>query len=417
MQKKAIQEILESGHIDATLQQNSSHHNQIRSLQHLLHDLGFSRELNWERYGADGYYGASTCAAVKAFCLQNGLEGDGTRVTREIGLALVRGWEELNGSVASGDAGSTSRPAGGPSGLPVLAMQEREEKGRKRLYLAGPMGRVCFTVHKKGVFCIGGQKPGDFIRDNREQLLGLGLSDSGVNTIAAVSANEGRLDAVNTWDNCFLSFGMFQWTLGAGDQKGELAALLEKIREKGPQVFDTYFGRYGLGSSASDGVLGYLTLNGRRLDTAEGKEALRRHEWAYLFWGAGQDPLVQAVQIEHALSRINGFYKSERYRIGAFFIGDIVTSEFGVALVLDNHVNRPGYVAGCLEQALEESGLKDPGGWGSWEEGHFLNQYLAIRKGYGKYPMTDAGNRGEKIRGYVEEGLISERRGSFSWPG
>ena len=43
MQKKAIQEILESGHIDATLQQNSSHHNQIRSLQHLLHDLGFSR--------------------------------------------------------------------------------------------------------------------------------------------------------------------------------------------------------------------------------------------------------------------------------------------------------------------------------------------------------------------------------------
>ena len=145
-------------------------------------------------------------------------------------------------------------------GLPVLAMQEREGKGEESgSILRGPWAGVCFTVHKKGVFCIGGQKPGDFIRDNREQLLGLGLSDSGVNTIAAVSANEGRLDAVNTWDKCFLSFGMFQWTLGGrGSERGTGRPSGENQGKRDPRSLIPISGDMGSAALPLTGFSGIL---------------------------------------------------------------------------------------------------------------------------------------------------------------
>ena len=158
---------------------------------------------------------------------------------------------------------------------------------------------------------------------------------------------------------------------------------------------------------------GYFALNGRKISLPEEKEVLRSPVWAYRFWRAGSDPVVQAVEVTHALSRLATFYRSKRVKVAGQPISELVTSEFGVALLLDNHVNRPGYVVPCLEAAIEGTGLTSPGGWATHEERRLIEAYLAVRKSYGKYPMTDAATRAAVTRKYLEQGVISDERGSF----
>ena len=67
-----------------------------------------------------------------------------------------------------------------------------------------------------------------------------------MNVMVAVSKNEGNLDAINTWDNAFMTFGMFQWTIGASSDKGELAALVKKIKDVNLEKFTELFGNHGL---------------------------------------------------------------------------------------------------------------------------------------------------------------------------
>ena len=73
---------------------------------------------------------------------------------------------------------------------------------------------------------------------------------------------------------------------------------------------------------------------------------------AYRFWRAAQEPDVQAVQIEHAISRLKNFYWKESNSVMGYSLNKVITSSYGVALLLDNHVNRPSWVAKCVEQAM-----------------------------------------------------------------
>ena len=228
----------------------------------------------------------------------------------------------------------------------------------------------------------------------------------------AVSDNEGNLDAVNTWDNSFLSFGMFQWTIGADSSRGELAAFLKKLKEKAPDAFWKYFGNYGLDvSDETHDVSGFVTLEGTKIRRPSQKDNFRSPEWGYRFWQAGRDNQVKSAQVEHALSRLERFYWKKA--INDLSIADIITSEFGVGLLLDNHVNRPGYVAKCVREAYRNTNLGDPKSWTTNEERKLLKEYLRIRKTFGNSPMTDAEKREKATRKYLRNGTISDERGSF----
>lgn len=296
-----------------------------------------------------------------------------------------------------------------------LTIREAEEKGKPRVYVSDGVDAVRFTMFKKGIFYMGNQKVIDAVENNSEALRGLGLTESALNVMTAVSENEGNLDAVNTWDNSFMTFGMFQWTVGAGADPGELAALVQKIKTADPEVFDTYYGRRGLDIQPVNEISGYFMLDGKVLKVPADKERLRSLEWAYYFWKSGHDPLVQSVQIQHALSRIGTFYKSGAYRPHGYYISGLITSEYGVGLLLDNHVNRPGYVKACIEEAMKRSGLMDPALWGTEEEMRVIEEYLKVRAEYGKYPMTDADKRAAVTKKYLDKGIISAERGSFKY--
>jgi hypothetical protein len=231
--------------------------------------------------------------------------------------------------------------------------------------------------------------------------------------MVAVSENEGNLDAVNTWDNSFMTFGMFQWTAGARSDPGELAALLQKIKDTDDAVFQKYFGRHALDVIDANEISGFFTLDGQKLATSSLKERLRTYEWAFYFWLAGQDPLVQSIEVQHALSRINTFYRSGGYRVKGHFIADLVTSEYGMGLLLDNHVNRPAYIKPCLVKAMDQTGLTSPQNWGTGAERRLINAYLKIRETHGRSPMTHAARRAAVTKRYLDTGIISDERGSF----
>ena len=270
-------------------------------------------------------------------------------------------------------------------------------------------------LHRKGMYRVGFQEPETFISNHREKLLEVNLTDSEMNVIFATSENEGNLDAVNTWDNQFISFGMFQWTAGSPGKPGELPALLQIIKSRYPDDFQHYWGQFGLDVLDANHKTGWFSYRGKKLTSAADKTMLREHIWAYRFARAGADIEIQAAQILHAINRINQFYFVRSSKLNGYALSDLITSEYGVALMLDNHVNRPGYLRGCVAAAIERSNLTADilAQGGDEEEQLVVKNYLDIRQTYGKYPMTDARQRASVSRGYVVDEIISDNRGSF----
>lgn len=272
--------------------------------------------------------------------------------------------------------------------------------------------------HKGGLYNNGQTGISDFI--NKNYLRFPDCSDALLRVMAAVSQNEGKYEAVNTWDEAFLSFGIFQWTSGVGSAAGELPALIHRLQERHRETFDQYFGRYNLGLTAiqeasASPANGYFTLSGTPLIVPAAKAVLRSLPWAYRFWLSGQDDNVREAQTRHAMERINLFYHNDCRKIGGFFVSDYVTSEYGVALMLDEHVNRPGHVPLTMSNAVKllrgQAAVDKPQNWGDNEERLLLQKYLNLRL---RTSMTDSAKRAECIAGYVKNDLLSDKRHSFS---
>ena len=270
-------------------------------------------------------------------------------------------------------------------------------------------------LHRKGLYRVGLHEPENYIVNQRVKLQEVNLTDSEMNVIFATSENEGNLDAVNTWDNQFISFGMFQWTAGGAGKPGELPVLLKIIKDSYPDNFQHYWGQFGLDVVDVGNKTGWFSYRGNKLVSSADKSILREHIWAYRFARAGADIEVQAAQIRHAVNRIRQFYFTSSSKLRGYSLADLITSEYGVALLLDNHVNRPGYVHSCVAEALERSNLSagELARGGDEDEQLVIKNYLDVRETYGKYPMTDARQRAAVTRGYVVDGIISTSRGSL----
>ena len=280
-----------------------------------------------------------------------------------------------------------------------------------------PDGTQFGKKFKLGAFNFGTTSIADFVSSNAAMFSG--LSPSRLRVMSAVSANEGKLESFNTWDNSFMTFGALQWTLGAGTAAGELAALLNRLKTANPDVFNECFGQFGLDISVGTfqpGITptGFVLLNGAKLLSVTQKQQLRTLEWAFRFWKAGANNVVRQIQIQHASDRIDLFYRSPRHMIGSRFIADYVTSEFGVALILDQHVNRPGNVPATIASAVTkfvaQLGSDNPASWGDAEETDLLNIYIQLRA---NTTMTDSTDRANRIRQAVAAGKASNKRGSF----
>ena len=134
---------------------------------------------------------------------------------------------------------------------------------------------------RRGVFNNGKTSIGEFVRRNQNRFTH--VAPSQLRVMEAVSENEGNLEAINTWDNSFLTFGVFQWTAGAGDSAGELPALLNRLKQADESVFNQCFRQFGLdvyGIKSSPGRVprGFFLLNGTPIRKRQQKEQLRTLE-------------------------------------------------------------------------------------------------------------------------------------------
>ncbi|WP_432787794.1 hypothetical protein [Novosphingobium rhizosphaerae] len=216
---------------------------------------------------------------------------------------------------------------------------------------------------------------------------------------------------MNSYDNAHLSVGICQWTAGADGAPGELAVLLRRIHAADPATYDDCFGRYGLVPAQMAGeAAGLLTLGGQTLDTGDKKRVLRSPEWAWRFWRAGHHPSVRLAQAVLAADRTKHFLDRE---IAGHRVADWLSSELGVALLLDEHVNRPGHVPGTLAQAINQlsADQRDCTAWQPAQERALVDAYLAQRA---TTTMTHAKERGEAILVLARAGKLSDQRGSFS---
>jgi len=311
----------------------------------------------------------------------------------------------------------------GETGFVAAQFIRRDGSGGGTFHFEGnkavaPDGTVFGKKFQQGIFNVGDTSIGDFVRDNPNSFPN--LSASGLRVMSAVSVNEGKLEAINTFDNAFLTFGCFQWTVGTGDAAGELPAMVNVLKQTDPGVFNQLLGQFGLeiasvNSSPGQTPTGFFSLNGTVINTAAAKEnKLRTLEKAFRFFRAGQDDTMRRVEIEYAASRIDLFYREAHHKINNLFIGDFVSSEFGVALILDEHVNRPGHVpstlAGAVTQFINATGKNNPATWNTQDELNLLNIYVQRRN---QTNMNDSENRAKRIRQAVANGLASDQRGSF----
>jgi hypothetical protein len=241
---------------------------------------------------------------------------------------------------------------------------------------------------------------------------GVPVSASAQRVLQAVLANEGCMEAINSYDSAFLSFGVLQWTAGSGGAPGELAALLARLRQGDAAAFEEYFHSFGLDLAMAGGsgatATGHLSLDGRTLDSPAAKEVLRSGLWAYRFWRAGHGDAVRRCQLEHAAARLDTV---RGLAVARGTVKDYVTSECGVALLLDQHVNRPAHVQGTLGRAvaafIAQGAAADPVGWTGDDEARLIELYLRERA---STSMTDSDGRAERIR---SSGLVATVRGSF----
>ena len=333
-----------------------------------------------------------------------GTQGEWLRVSTTIDGQIRLGWvsAQFVHVVAPPPAAGGGNPVPPPDDIahPVTVQDGKA---------IAPDGQVFAHSFQLGFFTLGSTSLVDWLTVNPTPA---GVTPSMVRTVRACSLNEGKLEAINSYDNAFLSFGMLQWTAGTDGDAGELAALLALLKSTDADAFQTYFRRYGLDIRVSSAAspTGVLLLNGTPLDSAGLKSQLRAAPWCYRFWRAGHDDVMRRCELIHAAARIEQFHQKH---VAGLTVADWLNSEYGIALVLDEHVNRPGHVPGTLQTAIDNlpgPGDPDPANWTDVQERQLIDLYIGARDNTN---MTNPKLRAANITRCVHDGVLSAKRGSF----
>lgn len=399
-----------------------------------------------------GVTGKTTQEALRNFALRKGLSSDGYQLTENLAKALLADLYQLygdglskislnpgnpsnpwtntgnTGNTNTGNTGNTGNTNTGNTGnnggtnIPITnptignGLQVNDLGGT--VVISDGSRQVQFRKHQPiGVSTPGFNSLVTFVEQNKDRLVELDLTYSALQVIEAIAKNEGRMDAINSYDKGVMSIGTYQWTLGRDDKAGELPALLKKFRDQFPDSFRRHFEPIGLNVSPdTNTTYGFLTLNNYPVNSIPAKEQFRDPSWGFRFWRALQEPDFQAVQVEHALDRLKNFYWKPSYAVFGNLLSTVITSAYGVALLLDNHVNRPAWIKPCVELAMQQTGLSNPSMFTDQNEKDLIKAYLNVRHTYSDgsiAPMTKSLIRAQSIYAEVQAGRLSEARGSF----
>jgi len=233
--------------------------------------------------------------------------------------------------------------------------------------------------------------------------------------LVAMSENEGKMDAVQSYDSEVITAGAMQKTVKDTrglEGKGELSAQFAKFRDSHADLYEKYAMNCGWtveGTGASS-VIYYsnnILTQGNKI-TSSALKTLLRQECSERNFGAmvHNKPLAALLKVlilpEYLDIQVLDFI--ERLHVAecnvvtseGIKIKEFVKSNFGRAVVLDHSVNRPGFVAPDFTKAINNFHTNnptvslDPGTWGNnhdMNETKLLEEYKLTRR------MTDSSLR------------------------
>jgi len=286
-------------------------------------------------------------------------------------------------------AAKADQPAEPPGGLHRIVLGRDVSVGAVGSLIKGFLGAGSF----------GRLSPRTFIAANIGRLNP--TNDAGLNArleiVRAIAVNEGRLDAAQMQDSGIISVGLQQWT---APNELELPALLFRFRVAEPDEFALFFRLYRLdvrpaGQDPNGNPrfrLQRILPNGTAQDLAkqdvagffEGTKAKGvttfRSDWvARSRLAALASQIFRETEILEACARFEravrdaGTIKVSGTQMS---LNQLLTSKFGVALVLDQHINRPGFVHQDLQQAVNAT----KGPFGPSRQRAIVKKYAQIRR-------------------------------------
>jgi len=217
--------------------------------------------------------------------------------------------------------------------------------------------------------------------------------------LVAMSENEGNLDALQSYDSEILSVGAMQKTINSRGG-GELPQQVYEFKSEHPDMYERLFFRCGWEVKEERGVQ-YLYYGG--VTGADLKKILREGfdaEAKRIGRKLPSKPLAvfsnAIVSEEFMAKQVMDFVRRLRLAVSlypsgypGFRISQYLRTKIGRAAVLDQHVNRPGYVRADFGSALKKffsqypHVSEVPTEWGDdhdKHEGNLLDVYASVRR-------------------------------------
>nr|WP_294976648.1 hypothetical protein [uncultured Pseudomonas sp.] len=250
-----------------------------------------------------------------------------------------------------------------------------------------------------------------------EELLTTGqVSSEEKQIICVMTENEGKIEAVQSYDSELITAGAMQKTVNPSGA-GELPAQVLKFKNSHPSLYAEHFEARGwhLDTSGDQPEMYYQSdewENGDKLEGEALKDSLRKDCSAASF-----NHVIDCLPVasmacaistpEYITLQIMDFIERLRRALStvptdySFTAGTLFKSKLGKALVLDEHINRPGNVADDIGKALDDFFAAHPNiskQIATWGSDHTTNENRIISL-YGPHRnMTDASGRYEKLK-------------------
>ncbi len=204
----------------------------------------------------------------------------------------------------------------------------------------------------------------------------VGLSRQLAEALEFVSKNEGKFDAINSYDKAAFSFGFIQFAGQTGG--GTFPHMMALIKDRNPSLFEEAFGRFGIdveytykNDRYKPASMVVFTPDGKRYKGTDAEKYIRSDKVLHgVFVRAGQNIEVAKLQVLAAVQeyvkpalRAKISLNANGLDVNRQPVTDFINSAGGITVLIDLAVNQGltgalRIFAPAMEQVMKQSGIR-----------------------------------------------------------
>jgi peptidoglycan endopeptidase LytF len=203
----------------------------------------------------------------------------------------------------------------------------------------------------------------------------VGLSKQLAESLEFVSKNEGKFDAINSYDKAAFSFGFIQFAGQTGG--GTFPHMMALIKDRNPSLFEEAFGRFGIdveytyrNDKYDPAKMVVFTPDGKRYEGTDAEKYIRSDKVLHgIFVRAGQNIEVAKLQVLAAVQeyvkpalRAKISLNANGVSVNREPVTDFINSAGGITVLIDLAVNQGltgalRIFAPAIEQVAKQTGI------------------------------------------------------------